>query len=1207
MLVPLGNFLMKMIVPVALGLMGALSGLTQELRSSGTLLVDVSAEALTASDGDAVAQWPNSGTLGGSFAVPTGSTGAIFTNSLLGRKAVLFGGTAQSVLTNGIAPASLTGISAWSMEAWVWVASVPAAKSVYLAWTEDNGANSWEGSRVMFRYDNGGVAVDNLNGSVGFSYGIPPAGAWHHIAVVRNAFKQEKVFVDGNAVSFSWCSDPAQSGIPLALGAVKKYNAPAVFTNFFSGALSRVRVHTGMLSDQDVLHNYLAEALSYNAAGSAVWTGGSGNWNDSANWSNGVIGASSNAVRILSGTVAVTNNVSPSILNSLDIVGATVAFADGNARIETKAPFVVGRSTGNPGVLTVSRGTLAVNAAIGPAVLNLGMDGANSSVTVGSVAGAATLNASQVRAFAGEGSADVQVGGNGLVDLDAFVAESPASPPSITVSGGTLRSKTGHSSWGYAHNVPQMKISTGGAIFDWVSGSTQAVSAALVHDAAGAATDGGLRKVGTGVLVLSGTNSYTGETSVEAGTLSLASRLTDSLVYRLDAASNALSTIQFADGSNVVSWADANGSGFLFTTNKSEKCPVYDPTLFGGRGGLRFRNSSETTVVRLAANRACRAQSVFLVFAPAANNNLGGIWGQSEQDVGIRLQSPFVQFCGNGNDFASSGWVYTNGAPGNAYTIGQPLVVTAMSGAAQTWFTAIGDYWGNTTYRRGYRGDIAEVLVYSRRLDDAERQAVESYLKAKWLGAGAAPQFGVSVLPTNTVLNVRNGAAVELGGLSVQLAALNGAGSVGNRNPTRSALAVGALNADSLFAGVITGNVAVTKVGSGRVTLAGPNTYAGPTAVESGTLMLATSASSVTGLVYRLDASLTNTFTTLVDGSNVTAWADAEGSGFTFATTEDSHCPVYDRALFNGRGGLRFGLGARKRMVGSAITNAQTVFAVNMLRDGSNDNGGFWGRNLEDKGLRIGGTSWYYPGNGDDFHNAAGGGIVYMNGVISNSTAVVGQPHLVTSVSGSQQSFKPAIGDYWFSSSWPTRYYRGEVAEILVYNRRLSDLERQTVEATLMAKWFPATSGAVLPQSATVSVAAGATLDLAGGAITIASLSGGGSVTNGQLTVTGDVAPDGTLTLAGSPILTGALRLDILSNGTSDRLAVAGVLNLSGLALLPNLPAGRPSAPSHTIVTAAGGITGAFESAALSGSWRVIYGPTSVRLIYITGTLIQIQ
>jgi len=1193
---------MRIIVPATVSLLCALSGMAQGLRTAGTLLVDISAEALTGNDGDAVAQWPNSGSLGGNFSALTGNTGATFTNSLLGKKAVLFSGTTQSVLTNCVAPSSLTGGNPWTVEAWIWAPSLRPSSSVYLSWTQDRGGGSYEDKvRMMLRYDSSTIAVDHKGCSVSFGYGVPVAGAWHHIVAAHSALGPEHLYVDGNLSGAAAEDLKLESGKPLALGGVLQLNT-AAYTNVFSGAVSRIRIHTGTLSEQDARHNYLEEAWAYNAANSTAWTGGAGNWNDTANWTNGTVGGPGKAVRVVSGAIAVTNNVTASALSALDIMAGSIGLSASASRLDTRSPFFLGRGAANAAALNLDRGSMTVSSGTGPAFLDMGMEGAAGTLTVGGTESASTLSASRIRIFAGSGNSDIQVKSNAVLELDGVLAEAVTNV-SMGAAGGTLRNKAG-STMGYLHNVPQVKIGAGGLIFDAVTNSAMAVSSVLTHDPAAPAQDGGIRKISPGTLILSGANTYAGETSVEAGSLVLAPRLLDGLVYRLDASSNALSTLTFdGTGSNVVSWADANGSGILFTSNKTEKCPAYDASLFGGRGGLRF--SRDPTICRLAADRSSRVQSVFAVFSAAGGNSIGGFWGQSGGDYGIRFNSTSVQYAGNGNDFASSGWMYVNGADGTSFTQGQPAVLTAIAGAAQTWLTAIGDYWASTNYRRVYKGDIAEVLAYDRRLDDLERKAVEQHLMAKWLGTVPAPDFSAPLLPSNSVLNIRSGASVELGGSSVRLAALNGSGSIGNRSVFPAALTFGA---GGLYAGAITGNVSIVKTGSGRATLSGPNTFTGTATIEAGTLMLASGVTAITGLVYRLDASQTNTLTTLADGSNVTAWADAGGSGYTFATTNDIHCPVYDRALFNGRGGLRFGLGSRKRMCGSAVTNAQTVFAVNMIRDTLNDNGGFWGTDAADKGLRIGGTTWYFPGNGDDFHYVGAGGLVGVNGVASNANVTVGQPHLVTSVSGSPQSFKPAIGDYWCSPSWPGRYYRGEVAEILVYERRLTDLERQIVEASLMAKWFPTTGGgAVVPQTATVSVAAGAALDLAGGAVTIASLSGGGSVSNGLLTVTGDVAPDGNLNLPAAPALTGRLTLDVAANGACDSISVAGAIDVSGLALLLNLPQSVPSVASYTLVSAPGGVAGKFASAAVAGPWNLIYEPAAVRLVYCAGTLLMLH
>ena len=80
--------------------------------------------------------------------------------------------------------------------------------------------------------------------------------------------------------------------------------------------------------------------------------------------------------------------------------------------------------------------------------------------------------------------------------------------------------------------IVQTNTTTGlGAVID-TQGNAVTITKALQHYAAGAAIDGGLKKLGAGTLTLTGTLSYTGNTLVDAGTLNAPAISTPSaLVY----------------------------------------------------------------------------------------------------------------------------------------------------------------------------------------------------------------------------------------------------------------------------------------------------------------------------------------------------------------------------------------------------------------------------------------------------------------------------------------------------------------------------------------------------------------------------------------------------------------------------------------------------------------------------------------------------
>ncbi len=719
-----------------------------------------------------------------------------------------------------------------------------------------------------------------------------------------------------------------------------------------------------------------------------------------------------------------------------------------------------------------------------------------------------------------------------------------------------------------------------------------------------------LVKTGAGTQTLFGTNSYRGATTVLGGALKLGNGppVLAGLSYRLDASEAASLT---RSGDNVTDWADATGNGVTFSQGTASQQPVYEPNALNGLAAIRFGDAAST---RLVANQVKTVQTVFIACRMTYADGVNGIWGHAGNDKGIRARS-LTQWLdtssgGNVDDFTWQGQMYINGVAGTSFTALQPHVLTAVAAASTPWTTAIGDYWGSAQYNtRYFHGQIGEVLVYDRVLNAPERAAVEAYLSSKWLGIGTPLN---NVLPATTALTVGSGASVDLDGVDQTVASLSGEGTVLNNAARGCTLTVGGDDASTVFSGGILGSITLAKVGLGTLTLYGTNSYSGRTMVQSGVLKLG-GWPVTAGLSYRLDASEASSLTR--SGDNVTDWADATGNGVTFSQGTASQQPVYEASAINGLPAIRFGDLASTRLVANQVKTVQTVFIACRMTyaDGVN---GIWGHAGNDKGIRARSlTQWLDTSSGANVDDFTWQGQMYINGAAGTSFTAL-QPHVLTAVAAASTPWTTAIGDYWGSAQYNTRYFHGEIGEVLVYDRVLSAGERQAVEAYLSHKWLGTTTPSRLSANADMTVAAGATLDLNGQAQTLASLGGEGSVTGAGLSVSGQTAPGGagavgTLSLQSAPDLSGNLLVDVRSNGTCDRLVVTGGLDVSRLALVI-ADTGQLGNLVYTLATCTGDLTGTFTGTNLpEKKWNVRYGRTPgagrIQLVPISGTMVILR
>jgi autotransporter-associated beta strand protein len=264
----------------------------------------------------------------------------------------------------------------------------------------------------------------------------------------------------------------------------------------------------------------------------------------------------------------------------------------------------IGRQTGGKGIWNISAGTL---------------NQTNSAdwLVVGE-AGTGTLNISGTAQVTTAGVIKIgQTGGTGTINLDGGTLITPAiqqgtGAANFDFSGGTLKPST--STTAFMPTTVTTKVQAGGAIID-TNGFNITIPTALRHDTTlGTNPDGGLSKNGLGTLTLSGAESYTGATTVNNGTLTLAtgsSLISTSVTVATGATLNAnagsLSSLTKLNSNGATTFGSNPNSGILpltlagLTVGSSGAVTASSPSSHTNRtvlvtGALSFSNPSSGTL-----------------------------------------------------------------------------------------------------------------------------------------------------------------------------------------------------------------------------------------------------------------------------------------------------------------------------------------------------------------------------------------------------------------------------------------------------------------------------------------------------------------------------------------------------------------------------------------------------------------------------------
>ncbi|MEI6464508.1 MAG: autotransporter-associated beta strand repeat-containing protein, partial [Verrucomicrobiota bacterium] len=770
--------------------------------------------------------------------------------------------------------------------------------------------------------------------------------------------------------------------------------------------------------------------------------------------------------------------------------------------------------------------------------LQIGAGGTAGSVTGNiSNAGTVSFNRSDATTFAGviSGSGAVTHVGPGTTTLTGANTYTGGT----TVTSGVLQLGAGGTTGSITGNV----VNQATVVFN----RSDAVTVAGVISGSG-----NIVQQGSGTTVLTGANSYTGGTTINAGTLQIgAGGTTGSLAGNV--VNNATLTINRSDA--VTLGGGITGSGSLVNAGAG------NTTFSGVIGGTgSFRQEGTGTVIFNATNTYTGGTTIAAgTLQIGSGGTTGSVGGNIVNNATLAInRSDAVTLAGvvsGSGALVQLGNGTTTLAGANTYTGGTTITAgTLQIGAGGATGSLVGNVLNNGT------------LAVNR----SDAVTVDGVIS----GSGALKQVGSGTTILTGANTYAGGTTINAG--TLQLGSGGSAGSVTGNIVNNATLTLNRGDANTVES-VISGTGSLRQLGSGTTTLTGANLYTGGTTISAGTLQIGSggTAGSLTGNVVNngtlaINRSDAYTMNGTVSGTGVLVQAGTGTTTLVAANTYAGGTTINAGTLQLGSGGTTGSVTGNIVNHGTLALNRSDAVVITNPISGSG------------VVAKLGGGQVTLAGN-----NTYSGGTTVNAGVLEVSDNTnLGAPSGAVTLNGG--TLRAAAG-FTLARSLALESGGGTIdtgANILVTQGAISGSGNLTKTGTGELR-----IAALTTYTGTTTITQGAIV-LNGGSLSTAAIAAGARLTGngsirGNLTNAGLLSPGasaGTISVAGNftQSATGSYVAELGSPTSFDSLVVSGTATLGGTLTVTGLNGYVPN-PGQTFRVV--------EAAAISGKFATLVSP----------------